>query len=65
MDELSFKIVKVYGARDEVIARIGNFEVCRAAFDKALFVWPTEHLEMRQGARIIAKSKEDQNRHTG
>jgi hypothetical protein len=27
-----------------------------AAFEKALFVYPTEHLEMRQGARVIAKS---------
>ena len=58
MEELSFKIVKVYDARDEVIARVSNFEVCKAAFEKALFVWPTEHLEMRQGTRIISKSKE-------
>ena len=40
--------------------RSSIFLVCRAAFDKALFVWPNEHLEMRQGARIILKSKEDQ-----
>ena len=59
MDELSFKIVKVYDARDEVIARIGNFDVCKTAFERALLVWPSEHLEMRRGARIIAKSKED------
>jgi hypothetical protein len=30
----------------------------KAAFEKALFVYPKEHLEMRQGARIILKSKE-------
>ena len=29
----------------------------RAAFEKALFVYPDAHLEMRQGARIILKSK--------
>ena len=58
LEELSFKIVKVYDARDEVIARVSNFEVCKAAFEKALFVWPTEHVEMRQGTRIISKSKE-------
>jgi hypothetical protein len=29
----------------------------KAAFEKALFVYPNEHLEMRQGARIILKSK--------
>jgi hypothetical protein len=57
MDE-AFKIVKVQGARDEVLARIDNFEICKAAFEKALFVYPKEHLEMRQGARIILKSKE-------
>ncbi len=61
MDE-AFKIVKVQGATDEVLARIDNYEVCKAAFEKALFVYPQEHLELRQGARIILKSKEP---HTG
>jgi len=58
MDELSFKIVKVHGAVDEVIARVENFLICKAAFEKALFLYPNEHLEVRQGARIILKSKE-------
>jgi len=62
MDELSFKIVKVYDARDEVIVRSSNFLICKAAFEKALFVYPNDHLEMRQGARIILKSKEDELR---
>jgi len=57
MDE-AFKIIKVQGASDEVLARIENFEICRAAFEKALFVYPKEHLEVRQGTRIILKSKE-------
>jgi hypothetical protein len=56
--EAAFKIVKVHGAADEVLARIENFEMCKAAFERALFVYPKEHLEMRQGARIILKSKE-------
>ena len=38
--------------------RIGNYEICKAAFEKALFLYPDEHLEMRQGARVILKSKE-------
>jgi hypothetical protein len=59
MDELPFKIVKMHGAKDEVIARVENFLICKAAFEKALFVYPTDHLEMRQGARIILKSKEE------
>jgi hypothetical protein len=49
---------EVNGATDEVLARIDNFEMCKAAFEKALFMYPQEHLEMRQGARIILKSKE-------
>jgi hypothetical protein len=47
-----------YVRRDEVIARIGNYEICKAAFEKAIFVYPDEHIEMSQGARIILKSKE-------
>jgi hypothetical protein len=48
-----------HGSRDEVIARVENFLICKAAFEKPLFVYPNEHLEMRQGARIILKSKEE------
>jgi hypothetical protein len=33
-----------------VIAQIENFLICKAAFEKALFVYPNEHLEMRQGS---------------
>jgi hypothetical protein len=58
MDE-AFKIIKVHGAADEVLARIESFEICKAAFEKALFVYPKEHLEMRQGTRVVLKSKED------
>jgi hypothetical protein len=43
----------------EVIVRAGNYEICKAAFDKALFVYPTQRLELRQGARVICKSRED------
>ena len=57
MEELSFKIVRMHGRRDEVIARVQNFLICKAAFEKVLFVYPDAHLEMRQGARIILKSK--------
>jgi len=31
----------------------------KAAVEKALFAYPDAHLEMRQGARIISKSKEE------
>jgi hypothetical protein len=56
--ELSFKVVRLEACGQEVIARAGNYEVCKAAFDKALFLYPTEHLQLRQGARVICKSKE-------
>jgi hypothetical protein len=60
VEELSFEIVKVQGTHDELIAFVDNLVIGKAAFDKALFVYPIDHLEMRQGARIILKSKEDQ-----
>jgi hypothetical protein len=59
MEELSFKIVKVYGVHDEVIVRSSSFLICKAAFEEALFVYPNDHLEMRQATRIILKSKEE------
>ena len=57
MDEV-FKVVRVLGAADEVLARIDHYEICKAAFEKALFVYPKEHLEVRRGARVVLKSKE-------
>ena len=53
-----FKILKIDGERHEVIAQIDNFAICKAAFEKALFIYPNEHLELRNGAQIILKSKE-------
>jgi hypothetical protein len=55
--ELTFKVVRLEPAGQEVIARAGNYEICKAAFDKALFVYPTQQIELRQGARVICKSK--------
>jgi hypothetical protein len=57
VEDLGFKIVKTIGG-DELLARISNYEICKAAFEKAIFVYPNEHLEMCQGARVILKSKE-------
>jgi hypothetical protein len=57
MEDLGYKIVKT-NSRDEVLVQGSNFEVCKAAFEKALFVYPNDYLEMRQGSRIILKSKE-------
>jgi hypothetical protein len=57
MQDLGFKIVKTNGG-DELVARIFNYEICKAAFEKAIFVYPNDHLEMHQGARVVLKSKE-------
>jgi hypothetical protein len=58
MEDLGFKIVKTNGG-DELLARISNYEICKSVFEKALFVYPTQHLELWQGARVICKSKEN------
>jgi len=47
------------GQKDEVIARVENLLICKAAFEKAPFVYPDAHLETRRGAKIILKSKEN------
>jgi len=57
--DLAFKIVKVHDATDEVLARIDNYEICKAAFERALFVYPkgaprdapgsADHFEIRKG----------------
>jgi hypothetical protein len=57
MQDLGCKIVKTNG-RDELLARVGNYEICKAAFERAIFVYPNDHLEIRQGARVILKSTE-------
>ena len=57
MQDLGFKIVKTNGG-DELLARISHYEICKAVFEKAIFVYPNDNLEMRQDARVNLKSKE-------
>ena len=47
------------GDGQEVLARAGNLMVARAAFDTSVSLWPVAEIELRQGARIILKSKGD------
>ena len=56
--ELSFKIVRLEKAGQEVLARAGNFIVARAAFDTSVSLWPNAEIELRQGARVIHSSKQ-------
>ena len=57
--ELTFKIVRIETGGQEVLARAGNFMVARAAFDTSVSLWPVAAIELRQGARVILKSKDD------
>jgi hypothetical protein len=57
--ELSFKVIRLETAGQEVLARAGNFMVARAAFDTSISLWPVAEIELRQGARVILKSKDD------
>jgi hypothetical protein len=53
--ELTFKIVRVETAGQEVLARLSNIIVARAAFDVSVSLWPSAWIELRQDARIIEK----------
>jgi hypothetical protein len=53
--ELRFKIVRIETAGQEVLARLSNLIVARAAFDVSVSLWPSAWIELRQDARIIEK----------
>jgi hypothetical protein len=53
--ELRFKIVRIETAGQEVLARLSNLIVARAAFDVSVSLWPSAWIELRQEAHIIAK----------
>jgi hypothetical protein len=54
--ELAFKVVEVTSSGDRIIATAENLAVARAAFDTAVSLWPGSTIELRQKARVIAKS---------
>ena len=55
-DELPFKIVRSNGT-DEVLARAMNLLIARGAYQAAAKMYPEDLIELRQGARVIEKSK--------
>jgi hypothetical protein len=55
--ELSFKVVRLDKAGQEVLARAGNILVARAAFDVSVFLFRPAEIELRQGSRVICSSK--------
>jgi hypothetical protein len=56
--ELTFKVVRVETAGQELLALAGNLLVARAAFDISVSLWPGSWIELRQGARVIQKANE-------
>ena len=52
MEELSFKIVRMHAPRDEVIACVQNFLICKAVFEKALFVYPDASRLIQSDCRV-------------
>jgi len=59
--ELSFKVVRLEKAGQEVLARAGNIMVARAAFDVSASLYQSAEIELRQGSRVICSSKRDPN----
>jgi hypothetical protein len=54
--ELSFIVVRLEKAGQEVLARAGNFMVARAAFDVAVALFRPAEIELRQDSRVICSS---------
>jgi hypothetical protein len=55
-EDLPFKVVRSNGT-DEVLARAMNLLVARAAYREAARQYPEDLIELRQGARVIERSK--------
>jgi hypothetical protein len=53
--ELRFKVVRIETAGQEVLGRLSNLIVARAAFDLSVSLWPSAWIELRQHARVIEK----------
>ena len=57
-DDLPFKVVRSHESdNDEVLARASNLLIARGAYSVAARMYPDDLIELRQGARIVDKSK--------
>jgi hypothetical protein len=54
--DLSFKVVRVEPAGQEVLARASNIMLARAAFDVAVSLFQTDEIELTQGSRVICSN---------
>jgi hypothetical protein len=55
-DELPFRVVRS-NSHNEILARCTNLPIAQAAYRAAERMYPDESNELRQGARVIEKSK--------
>lgn len=55
MEELPFKVVRT-SSHDEVLARAINLILGRAAYETAIRLFPTDIIQYRNGAQIIARN---------
>jgi hypothetical protein len=56
-DELGFKVVKELGAHDELLALAATLPIARGAFEVAVKMYPGEVIKLRQGARVVERSR--------
>jgi len=55
-EDLPFNIVRSNGS-DEILARATNMVIAKGAYSAAAGMYPDDRIELRQGARVIEKSK--------
>ena len=57
-EDLGFKVVKDLGAHDELLACAATLPIALAAYGAAVRMYPDEVIELRQGARVVERSRE-------
>jgi len=55
-DELPFKVVRS-NSHDELLAQAVNLFIVRGAYREAARIYPDDRIELRQGARVIERSR--------
>jgi hypothetical protein len=55
-DDLAFKVVRS-DSHYELLAQASNLIIARGAYQAAARMYPEDLIELRQGARIIERSK--------
>jgi hypothetical protein len=55
-DDLPFRVVRS-NSHDELLAQAATLKIAQAAYRAAARMYPDELIELRQGARVIEKSK--------